>query len=162
MSKSVARQFKWEVGRDFPFWCAQYKKTPPTTYTDNPWTDTKGWGPWTGCKILQYSSKGRLSGYNADLDLDKAFMDGNEWMTYAGGKVVIEDKVDDILTPTLRYGDKNEYVRSWQTYLNNHAYNCGDADGWFGDKTLKALLKWQQDHGMEAGYIGPKTWETIL
>lgn len=63
--------------------------------------------------------------------------------------------------PTLRKGDRNEYVRSWQTLLNANGYACGSADGIFGDKTEKAIIKWQQDHGMEAGYIGQRTWETI-
>lgn len=155
MSKSVARQFKWEVGRTYPFWCAQYKKTPPTTYVSNPWTDDKGWGAWSGCKIFQYSSKGRLQGYNADLDLDISYMTPNEWQAWAGYTLPTDVK------PTLRKGDRNEYVRSWQTLLNLNGYDCGITDGIFGDKTEKAIIKWQQDHGMEAGYIGEQTWATL-
>lgn len=162
MSKSVARQFKWEAGKDYPFWCAQYKKTPPTTYVNNPWTDTKGWGAWKGCAILQYSSKGRLKGYNGDLDLDKSYINADEWEGYTKGKIIIEEEVDDILAPTLRKGDCNEYVRDWQMRLNKQGYNCGTADAKFGDKTERAVIKYQQDHGMEAGYIGPQTWATIL
>lgn len=72
------------------------------------------------------------------------------------------DSYDEILNrPILRKGDSNEYVRSWQVLLNINGYNCGLADGIFGDKTEKALIKWQQDHGMEAGYIGANTWNTI-
>ena len=157
MSKSVARQFKWEVGRDFPFWCAQYKKTPPTNYVTNPWTDTKGFGAWNDCKILQYSSKGRLTGYNEDLDLDKSYMTKNEWLAWAGGDLSIGQEIK----PILRKGDRNEYVRSWQTLLNLNGYDCGKADGIFGEKTEKAVVKWQQDHGMESGFIGEQTWNTI-
>ena len=67
----------------------------------------------------------------------------------------------DNARPTLRKGDHNEYVRSWQTYLNQNGYCCGNADGIFGDKTEKAVIKYQQDKGIEAGYIGGKTWATI-
>ena len=63
--------------------------------------------------------------------------------------------------PLLRKGDRNEYVRAWQRLLNLNGYQCGDADGIFGDKTEKAVIKWQQNHGMESGYIGAKTWTTI-
>ena len=165
MSKSVARQFKWEVGRNFPFWCAQYKKTPPKTYIDNPWTDDKGWGPWDGCKILQYSNKGRLGSYKDDLDLDKSYMDGEEWLRWAAGDLLPEEPViyPGFVKPTLKKGDRNEYVRSWQRYLNDNGYNVGKAgaDGIFGDDTEKAVMRYQQDHGMESGYIGPQTWETI-
>ena len=158
MSKSVCRQFKWEVGRNFPLWCAQYKKTPPTTYTDNPWTDDKGFGAWTGCKIFQYSSKGRLNGYNGNLDLDLAYMNGEEWLRWADGDLVPEP-VDK--HPILRKGDRNEYVRSWQTYLNMNGYNCGDADGIFGQRTQDAVVRYQQDHQIESGFIGPQTWATL-
>jgi len=159
MSKSVARQFKWEVGKDFPFWCAQYKKTNvPTTYVSNPWTDTKGWGAWTGCKILQYSSIGRLKGYNADLDLDLAYLTADEWNAYTQGT---DDMLTDTTRPTLKKGDRGEKVRLWQQYLNEHGFNCGNADGIFGDKTEHAVMKYQQAHGMEAGYIGNNTWNTL-
>lgn len=166
MSKSVARQFKWEVGRNFPFWCAQYKKSPPTTYVNNPWTDDKGWGAWTGCKILQYSSKGRLKGYNSDLDLDLSYMNADEWAEYC--KPIIQQTqpstpngMDDLLKPTLRKGDRGEAVRAWQMYLNEHGYYCGNADGIFGQKTQDAVVKYQQDKGMEAGIIGAQTWATL-
>ena len=65
------------------------------------------------------------------------------------------------IKPTLRKGDRNEYVRAWQTFLNMNGYQCGDADGIFGDKTERAVIKWQQDHGMESAYIGEQTWNTI-
>lgn len=157
MSKSVARQFKWEVGRNFPFWCAQYKKSPPTTYVSNPWTDTKGWGAWTGCKIFQYTSKGRLNGYGGDLDLDLSYMNVDEWNTYTESNTSFNPDIK----PILRKGDRNEYVKAWQTFLNVNGYQCGNADGIFGDKTEKAVIRWQQDHGMEAGYIGEQTWNTL-
>jgi lysozyme len=156
MSKTVARQYKWEVGRNFPFWCAQYaNKNPCYGYKDNPWTDNKGFGAWNNCKIFQYTSVGILPGYNKDLDLDIAYMTPNEWLAWASYEV----KTD--IQPVLKKGDRNEYVRSWQTYLNANGYQCGDADGIFGDKTEKAVIKWQQDHGMESGYIGPQTWNTL-
>ena len=72
------------------------------------------------------------------------------------------DCYDEILDrPILRKGDHNEYVRAWQMLLNSNGYQCGDADGIFGKKTEEAVVKWQQDHGMEAGYIGEQTWNTI-
>ncbi len=73
------------------------------------------------------------------------------------------DCYDEILLdkPILKRGDHNEYVRAWQMLLNSNGYQCGDADGIFGKKTEEAVVKWQQDHGLEAGYIGAQTWATI-
>ena len=155
MSKSVCRQYSWNP--EYPLWCAQYKNQQPTGYQEDPWTDKKGFGAWKNCIILQYSSKGRLPGYDGNLDLDKAYIDKNEWNRYARGDVF----TDEPTTPTLRKGDIGEAVKCWQTFLNQKGYDCGKPDGIFGDRTEKAVIKWQQDHGMESGYIGPQTWETV-
>ena len=165
MSKSVCRQYKWEVGRQFPLWAAQYaNKNMVVGYRDNPWTDNKGWGAWSGCKIYQYTGNGRLNGYSKALDLDLCYMDGSEWLSWASGDLLagVPD-VNTSIKPTLKKGDRNECVRAWQIYLNANGYNVGKAgaDGIFGDDTERAVVKFQQDHGMEAGYIGPQTWETI-
>ena len=78
----------------------------------------------------------------------------------------IDDPTDlAIEHPTLRKGDRNEFVRAWQIYLNSHGYSCGAADGIFGQKTYDAVYKWQKDHpecGKPDGIIGPKTWASIL
>ena len=154
MSKSVCRQYEWNPS--YPLWCAQYKNQNPTGYQENPWTDKKGFGAWSGCQILQYSSKGQLPGYNGNLDLDKAYISADEWIRYARG-----DTAEDQKTPTLRKGDVGTDVRNWQAFLNSQGYDCGKVDGIFGDRTEKAVTKWQQDHGMEAGYIGRQTWNTL-
>lgn len=161
MSKSVCRQYASVWDASYPLWCAQYKNQQPSGYQENPWTDAKGFGAWDSPLIFQYSSKGQLDGYSGNLDLDKAYINAEMWKAYAnGGK--IKEEVDDILTPTLRKGDRNHYVQEWQERLNKNGYCCGNADGIFGDKTEKAVIKYQQDHGMEAGYIGSQTWATLL
>lgn len=162
MSKSVARQYSKIWDASFPFWCAQYKKSDvPTTYVDNPWTDDKGFGPWSSCAILQYSSKGSLPGFNGRIDLDKAYINAEEWKMYARGDIVVKPVQDTL--PIIKKGDKNEYVRNWQMFLNLNGYNCGMVDGIFGPKTEKAVKSYQKEHGLVAdGIIGPKTWATIL
>lgn len=158
MSKSVARQFKWEIGRQFPFWCAQYKNHNLTGYQENPWTDSKGFGAWSGCQILQYSSKGRLQGYANDLDLDKAYITAEQWLLYAQGNYK-----EPVLNarPTLKKGDKNEYVLAWQYYLNLLGYNLVP-DGIFGIKTEDAVKDYQSKRGLKPdGIIGPLTWNTV-
>ena len=86
MSKSVCRENDWRaVAPTFPLWAAQYKNDKPTGYQITPWTDARGWGAWSAALIYQYSSHGRLSGYNDFLDLDIAYLSPTEWMVYAGG-----------------------------------------------------------------------------
>ena len=159
MSKSVCRQFTWDS--KYPLWCAQYANYDPTGYKDRPWTDTKGFGEWKDCIILQYSSKGRLPGYSGNLDLDKAYITADEWLMYARGLIEVKPTYDDPL-PTLKKGVKSEYVRHWQMFLNLNGYACGNADGIFGAKTEAAVKKWQKDHGLVAdGIIGKKTWGSL-
>lgn len=66
--------------------------------------------------------------------------------------------------PTLKQGDRNDYVKAWQNYLTLKGYDPGAADGIFGPKTLKAVKQYQKDNpacGDVDGIIGPKTWATV-
>ena len=63
---------------DCGLWIAQYASNDPTGYQAHPWNE----GAY-GCAIRQYTSAGRLAGYNGNLDLNIAYMDRNVWMKYA-------------------------------------------------------------------------------
>ena len=43
--------------------------------------------------------------------------------------------------PVLEKGDSNQYVKVLQVLLNANGFDCGKADGVFGDRTQKALLE---------------------
>lgn len=64
--------------------------------------------------------------------------------------------------PTIKYGDKNDYVKAWQNYLNSCGFNCGQADGDFGSKTLAALKKWQKVKKLPVdGIVNEADWLMI-
>jgi len=116
----------------------------------------------------QYTERLKADGYATSSSYVNTLMNTvNKYnlTQYDGGFVPVpaQSDVDDILTPTLRKGDRNEYVRAWQTYLQMNGYDVGrsGADGIFGSDTEKAVVKYQQDHQIESGYIGPLTWKTI-
>lgn len=90
MSKiSGCRAHNWiAVARDYPLWGAQYANDDHTGYQSKPWTDSGSWGAWHKVTIFQYSSHGRLRGWNDDLDLDIAYMDRSGWQVYAKGKPI--------------------------------------------------------------------------
>ncbi len=77
---SSAAFFPWDICRkhNCGTWVAQYADNKPTGYQDSPWNE----GKYT-CAIRQYSSTGRLPGYNGNLDLDKFYGDGTAWDRYA-------------------------------------------------------------------------------
>lgn len=53
-------------------------------------------------------------------------------------------------------------VRYIQTSLNWNLYNPGPVDGQYGPLTSAAVLRYQQDKGLEAdGVVGPQTWASL-
>lgn len=80
MSKSVTRKYDWStVACDYPLWAAQYANTARTGYKENPWTDGYTFGAWSSPMVYQYSGNGRLTGYDADLDLDLFYGSADDW-----------------------------------------------------------------------------------
>ena len=135
-------------------WIARYPSSSPMTIGQEPPANKK---PIVyGMMAWQYTSKGQISGIKGNVDLSVSELTEEDWDQRINSNIINID-----IKPTLHKGDTNDYVRAWQMLLNQNGYNCGNADGIFGNQTEKAVIRWQQDHGMEAGYIGEKTWETI-
>jgi|GEM_PF-667202 len=86
MSKSVCRKYNWSpVAGQYPLWCAQYGSNAGTDYQSNPWTDSSGFGAWKSDTIRQYSRNGRITGYSANIDIDKAYLTAEQWRAMAKG-----------------------------------------------------------------------------
>ena len=87
MSKSVCRKWNWKsVATSYKLWCAQYASNALTNYQSSPWTDGAGFGAWKSDTIRQYSSHGRITGYSADIDIDRAYLTAEQWRSMARGK----------------------------------------------------------------------------
>lgn len=66
--------------------------------------------------------------------------------------------------PTLKRGDKGEYVTLLQTKLFNRGYDLGKCgiDGDYGRATEAAVKAFQHDNGLkEDGICGQRTWEAL-
>ena len=97
MSKSVCRKYNWSsVAANYPLWCAQYKSNSTTDYQSSPWTDNNGFGAWERDTIRQYSSHGRIAGYDSNIDIDLAYMSAEEWRAMAVGKVLTKENPIDV------------------------------------------------------------------
>ena len=65
--------------------------------------------------------------------------------------------------PMVRMGDSGDAVMTLQTELNAQGYNCGEADGVFGQNTLNAVKAFQTAKGLTAdGVVGELTWTELL
>ena len=86
MSKSVCRKYDWSaVAQNYGLWCAQYGSNGTTDYKNFPWTDSNGFGAWKSDTIRQYSSHGRITGYGANIDINKAYLTADQWRAMAKG-----------------------------------------------------------------------------
>lgn len=97
MSRSVCTEEDWsKIAPNHALWVAQYANNDATGYQSDPWLPCGGFGAWDSCAIHQYSSHGRLDGYNGNLDLDIAYMTPEAWKKFAnpGGVKVPEAKPD--------------------------------------------------------------------
>ncbi len=65
--------------------------------------------------------------------------------------------------PTLRYGDKDEYVRLLQTQLKQLMFYNGNIDGIFGNELLQSVKAFQTNNKLSAdGVVGPDTWSSLV
>lgn len=85
MSASPMRSYDWSsvTSGDYGLWVANYgvNDGQPHEEVFNRYP-LKYWNFWA---LWQYTSKGRISGYNGNLDMNYFSGDGNTWDKYAGG-----------------------------------------------------------------------------
>lgn len=62
----------------YNLWVAQYEDNNPTFYQMHPWNE----GAYT-CTMRQYTSHGRLAGYDGELDLNKCYISASAWRSLA-------------------------------------------------------------------------------
>lgn len=72
----------------YALWIAQYANFEPTGYQEHPWNENA-----YACSIRQYTSSGRLAGYNNNLDLNKAYISKTTWQKRAKVKTTTSSAV---------------------------------------------------------------------
>lgn len=75
-------------------WFAQYADNNRTGWTIKPWSDSKPTKPFN-VVMDQYTSTGRVKGYNGNLDLSIFYGDLNTWKAYADPSKPIIHKPDN-------------------------------------------------------------------
>ena len=83
-------------------------------------------------------------------------------MVLSDGDSVGNDAPHKVALPTLRKGDKGSEVELLQKNLNKTISAGLSIDGDFGEKTKKALKKWQKAKGLEPdGIYGSKSYDKM-
>ena len=98
MSNSVVNDYDWSsvVAGDYGLWNAGYYAGYQTMGYNPNAPLIGGTGAWSGAAMYQYTSSGRLSGWNGNLDLNVFYGDKNTWQKYAnpgGASGWIKDSV---------------------------------------------------------------------
>lgn len=162
MSKSVCRSMNWtSVAPVYPLWAAQYKNYKETPYQSSPWTDKYSWGAWASPLIYQYTSSGKLPGYNGRLDLDIAYISPHDWTYYATGGIPQPD-INVSKFRTVRLGDEGAFVLLLQNALTVRGYDTPLTSKFDAD-TKYNLLRFQIDKGLEVdGVCGRQSWGALF
>ena len=170
MSESVVNAYNWKSVADagYGLWVAKYKDYNIDRNYD---MSTCGKKPsvkwWSFYMMWQWTSVGRLTGYNGNLDCDIFYGSVKQWQEYVKTAQVITGgvEVDKIYgythmtadLPLLRQGAKGNAVKLVQMVIG------ADVDGSFGPKTEKALLAFEKKYGLiEDGLVDEADWKVIL
>ena len=82
---SAANGMDWSAIAQYPLWKASYlTRYAEGGFVDDP-TDTWGSGAWGKTTVYQYTSQGRIAGYDGYLDLNVFYGTRSDWKRYAGG-----------------------------------------------------------------------------
>lgn len=133
--------------------------------------------PHNGVDLHQFTSMGVCDGISGRCDLNRIVQKGEEWYKTPlnnGGNLAEEPeekpetKAEDVKTVevtlnVLKNGSRGQNVKALQILLNGLGYACGNADGIFGDKTEKAVRKFQNARALKNdGIVGKNTWKYLL
>ena len=128
----------------YELWGARYPHTKPQNgYDDEPWTPgNTQWGPWgkeENLVIRQYSSTGKLDGYDGSLDFNKAYMNAETWekLSHIDENYTCNEGIWLMDNTGWWYEDEqgNALRNEWKKLDNNWYY--------FGNDNY-SLRKWQK------------------
>ncbi len=108
----------------------------------------------------QYLEMIKADGYatsSSYVNTNMAFISQNDLTRYDNPT----EKPTKTTLPVLQKGDRGDYVRSWQMYLQTQGYPLA-SDGIFGKLTEATVKAWQDKNGLTpTGIITEKEWNKI-
>ncbi|MCI1664637.1 MAG: LysM peptidoglycan-binding domain-containing protein [Bifidobacterium crudilactis] len=153
MSSSVTRAYNWSsvAASGVKLWVANYGSNNGT-YHGSP--SVAYWDKWL---IHQYTSVGRVSGYNGSLDTNLARSGA-----FGNGSTTSTVPVPTPVVATVPHGTYSGYpVAQTQRLLNAKGYQLA-VDDYYGPGTRAAVRDYQSRHGLEVdGYAGPITQASL-
>lgn len=133
MSNSVVNSYDWSsvVNADYGLWNAGYYAGYQTMGYNPNAPLYGGTGKWKACALYQYTSSGRLSGWNGNLDLNVFYGDRSTWDKYVGGSSSVPSDPDGELKSGGTFQSKtDEYgTISYQAHMRSIGWGNWQCDG---------------------------------
>jgi hypothetical protein len=122
-------------------------------------------------EVLTADQYNRQDDYLLRGDIQVTKTKGHTWVILESGSKA-EDVETEFVEPEkefelgqriLRNGMEGEDVKQMQAYLNQLGYDCGTADGEFGDNTEIGVREFQEAKNLEVdGEYGPKSHAALM
>lgn len=144
---SAIRQIPADVRANCGLWVAQYASNNPTGWQSRPWL----YGAY-GEAMRQYTSNGRLSGYNGPLDLNVFRGDAWQWDKYANPNGTV--KPNQTTPPPVDMTDWNALV---ERAIRGDYGNGETRKAMLGDKYVRVQELVNQRFSGSAAQPVPKT-----
>ncbi|BAY84033.1 peptidoglycan-binding domain 1 [Calothrix parasitica NIES-267] len=126
-------------------------------------------GPYTKDVVTQFQKDKKLTvdgivGVGTQKAIDKAIQASKPVKTISNSKILplTIGSCNNGNCPTLRFGNKNRYVKYLQTRLGHWGSFKSSPNGNYDSKTVEAVKRFQRASGLSAdGVVGPQTWIKI-
>ncbi|MDY6898487.1 MAG: peptidoglycan-binding protein [Cyanobacteriota bacterium] len=126
-------------------------------------------GPYTRDIVTRFQKERGLTvdgivGVGTQKEIDKAIKELKPVKTISDSKILplTIGSCGNGNCPTLRFGDKNRYVKYLQTRLGHWGSFKSNPNGNYDSKTLEAVKRFQRASGLSAdGVVGSQTWKKI-
>lgn len=156
MSSSVTRMYDWTPVKSYGLWSAQYENYKRMGYTENFWTDGKGFGKFGNtAKIYQYTSSGKLNNWNGNLDLDFVAMSKDEYDKFVGISPYAQNNNPSTKDENTSNGSTAKpAVRSWKPFVEKAKSYLGVKEGTYQHKGIITTynLYGKSHGGLPRGY----------
>jgi LysM repeat protein len=153
MSSSVTRAYNWSsvAASGVKLWVANYGRN------DGGYHGSPSVAYWDRWLIHQYTSVGRVNGYNGSLDTNLARSDA-----FGNGSATNVVPVPTPVVSTVPHGTYLGYsVAQTQRLLNAKGYQLA-VDDYYGPGTRSSVRDYQSKHGLQVdGYAGPATQASL-
>lgn len=173
MSESVVNAYNWKAVADagYGLWVAKYRDYNIDINYDMEYAGKKPVVKWWPFYMMwQWTSVGRLTGYNGNLDCDAFYGDVDAWKGYVKSAEVVTGGVEvekiyaytSLLAelPIIRKGAKGNAVKLVQLIAGVPRDHI---DGIWGNETESYVKTWKKHHKLEEdGLIDKPDWKMVL